>query len=166
MVAIGLVAVLLAIGAPMMTEVTRNVRITGQTNDLIAALQLARSEAVKRNQGVFVCASTDQATCSGTSWSQGWIVFADLNANNVKDVAETPLRVRRALEGNNTLQSAGHINVGGVLYLPYRPTGVSTPSGAMFVLCDNRTTVNVGRRIEVNSTGRPQVTRETCPTTP
>lgn len=167
MVAVALIAILIGIAAPSFREAMMNVRISGQANDFMADLQLARSEAVKRNQTVFVCASSDQASCNATSWADGWIVFPDLNANGAKDAAEAILKARGALEGNNTFQSANHQTLGTSPAVPYRPTGLSIVNTTIsFVLCDERTTPNSGRRIQINNTGRAQTTRVTCPTAP
>ena len=44
-------------------------------NDLLASVQLARSEAIKRNVAVTLCASADGTTCAGGGgWEQGWVV--------------------------------------------------------------------------------------------
>lgn len=49
------------------------------SQDLIAALQLARSEAIKRSGYVSLCASEDGASCSGevNGWADGFIVAVD-----------------------------------------------------------------------------------------
>jgi type IV fimbrial biogenesis protein FimT len=50
-------------------------RLTSQANSFVADLQLARSEAVRRNRTVRLCRSDDGATCSaGTGDWASWIV--------------------------------------------------------------------------------------------
>src|SRR5690242_17608669 len=45
---------------------------------LAGALQLARGEALRRNERVDLCASVDHVTCDGAArWQAGWIVFVD-----------------------------------------------------------------------------------------
>jgi type IV fimbrial biogenesis protein FimT len=166
MLALTVLAILLGVAGPSFLEAQRNVVISGQANDLHADLALARSEAVKRNQAVMLCASSNQTTCGGLSWAQGWMIFADANGNGAWDAAEVPLKSRGPLGGATTLVSAGHLVAGGVAYVPYYPSGVSTTTGVDFVLCDARTTPNTGRNIEINLTGRPSVVRVTCPMTP
>lgn len=166
MMALAILGILLGVAGPAFLEAQRNVAISGQANDLHADLALARSEAVKRNQAVMLCASSNQTTCSGATWSQGWMIFADANGNGAWDASEVPLKSRGPLGGATTLESAGHLTAGGVAYVPYYPSGMSTPTGVDFVLCDARTTPNGGRNIEINNTGRPSVVRITCPMTP
>lgn len=83
MITLAIAAILLTIGVPSFNTLMQNSRLTTSTNDLIGALNLARSEAVTRELRVTVCKSADQATCntSVTGWQQGWIVFTDENSN-------------------------------------------------------------------------------------
>ena len=67
-------SILAAIAIPNMTALVRNDRETSQINNLIFTLNYARSEAVKEDNPVCVCASSDGASC-GTNWASGWIIF-------------------------------------------------------------------------------------------
>ena len=70
--------ILLGLAVPSFMATTRNNRLIAQNNEFVGALNLARSEALKMSGPVSMCASTDEATCSGdTDWSNGWIVFSD-----------------------------------------------------------------------------------------
>src|SRR5262245_15057943 len=86
MMALAVVAVLTAIAVPGIRQFMSNSRTTATTNDLVSALNLARSEALRRTANAVVCASDDQETCSGgTDWATGWIAFTDPNANGEVD---------------------------------------------------------------------------------
>lgn len=74
MVTVAVIGILALIAVPSMTGMISNSRISGQTSELTSALQLARSEAVRRNARVTVCASTDGATCAGSTTWTGWLV--------------------------------------------------------------------------------------------
>lgn len=68
--------VVLMIAVPAFTGLVQNNRLTGQVNHLVAGLNLAKAEAVKRNQAVLFCHSADATKCSAPSadgW-QGWLV--------------------------------------------------------------------------------------------
>lgn len=97
MVTIAIVAILSAIALPSFSNSIRNNRLATTTNEFIAAVSLARSEAVKSNRGARVCASSDGATC-GTNWSDGWIVWADANNNGTLE-SEEIRRHQQALNG-------------------------------------------------------------------
>ncbi|WP_257386719.1 GspH/FimT family pseudopilin [Tahibacter caeni] len=64
----------LAVALPMFRSVIRNTAVSGQTNDLVTALAMARSEAVRRGLQVAVVAAS-----GGSDWSSGWRVVADDN---------------------------------------------------------------------------------------
>ncbi len=90
MVAIAVLGVLMGIGVPGMQSFLQNSRLTSQINLLSTSLAIARSEAIKRNDRVLICVSTNgtacEATGSGTTWDEGWLVFVDRNNNSVVDL--------------------------------------------------------------------------------
>lgn len=75
MVTVAIVAILAAIALPSFVEAIARNRVAAQANDFIAAVNLARMEAIRRNVTSGVCASSDDATCGG-GWDDGWIVWA------------------------------------------------------------------------------------------
>lgn len=175
LIAVALLAILMGIAAPSLRDLTMNARVTSQANDLMTDLAIARNEAVKRGARAAVCASSSGTACTNSAWNQGWIVFVDPDGDGTVAVAADVIKAVPALDGANTLVSAGHANNGaGGPMVSYRPSGVVTPGGAgtvTFDLCDSRTTANVGaaaaankgRRITVSGTGRAFAQRRTCP---
>ena len=89
MMAIAVLGILVAIAVPSFRSITASSRTVAATNDLVSALNLARSEALTRSVNAVVCTSSDQATCSGsTDWADGWIVFSDRNRNGAVNNGE------------------------------------------------------------------------------
>lgn len=85
MITVAVIGVLAVIAAPSMLAMINNSRLTAQTEELVASLQLARAEAVRRNARVTVCASSNGTTCaSSTSWTR-WI------AHGMDNTAATPV---------------------------------------------------------------------------
>jgi len=79
MITIAAASILMAIAVPSFNQMIISGRLTAQSNEMVAALSLARSEAIKRNASVTLCRvalETDNtcATAAGT-W-QTWIVLA------------------------------------------------------------------------------------------
>jgi len=98
MIVVAIAGIVMAIGVPSFQSITTTNRIAANTNELITALNLARSEAVKRSAAVSVCKSADGAICTTSGdWDQGWIVYVDSN--------DEVLRVFESLGGNTTLTS-------------------------------------------------------------
>ncbi len=62
MVTITVLALVLSFGVPSFQQVMADSRRTSDVNELLLSLNLARSEALKRNQHVSVCKSADDNT--------------------------------------------------------------------------------------------------------
>jgi len=89
MTALLVLAILMSIAVPSFRDFASDSRTTAATSDLVTALNLARSEALRRATPVVACASTDLKDCSGDNdWTDGWIVFADRNGNGDVDADE------------------------------------------------------------------------------
>jgi type IV fimbrial biogenesis protein FimT len=94
MVTMALAIIILAVGIPAFINMLSTNQAAGYANELVSAMRLARSEAVKRSQSVTICASNiDQTGCSGSDWNNGWIVFSDDNADLAYDAGEEIYRV-------------------------------------------------------------------------
>lgn len=76
LVALAVLAILLGIAVPSFSGMIRDSRASTLASELQGALQLARSEAVKRRQSVVVCRrKPDASTCeNGADWAGGWLV--------------------------------------------------------------------------------------------
>ena len=92
MVTVAVAAILVAVAAPSFQAFFNRNRIATVTNDYIAAINYARSEAVKGGGNATLCMSNNNASCTGTGWSNGWIVtvgtalkrtHGPINAGNV-----------------------------------------------------------------------------------
>ncbi len=142
-----LIALVMAIGVPSMSEFIKNDRLATQINTLVGHLALARSAAVSRHQSVIVCASNDQASCSSTDWADGWIVFVDVDASGAFSAGDELLRVQQPLGGGNTLVS----DAGAVV--TYDNRGFAPNSTGSFKLCDERGTAHM-KSITISNTGR------------
>ena len=83
-VTLAVAAILITVAGPNFLTFIQNNRLTAQANEMVGSLQLARSEAVKRNLDVIVCRSTNPTatspncnTTGGITWETGWVVFVD-----------------------------------------------------------------------------------------
>jgi type IV fimbrial biogenesis protein FimT len=86
LVTLVVIGILVGLAAPSVSQLMRSNRLTAITNDLIADLSLARSEAIKRNVLVGLCATAGSACTDTTSWeSTGWLVMADDNNDGTLD---------------------------------------------------------------------------------
>lgn len=107
MVTLAVIGILAGLAVPSYRNLSESNRLSSVTNDLIGDLTLARSEAIKRQQGqVVICASSTGTSCgsSTTSWSSGWMVFWDKNSSGAYAVADNDilLKVHSAISGTMT----------------------------------------------------------------
>ncbi|RYE71403.1 MAG: prepilin-type N-terminal cleavage/methylation domain-containing protein, partial [Oxalobacteraceae bacterium] len=64
MVTVAVLAIVAAIAIPSFTGLINSSRLTASANEVLASLQMARSEAVRRNQTVIVCPSNNASSCT------------------------------------------------------------------------------------------------------
>lgn len=152
MIGLAVAGITLTMGVPGFTDFVANQTQTTATNEIVTAMTLARSEAIKRNAYVTVCRSRDGVQCSGGSdeWHNGWIVFANTSQDNAAtlDADETLLRYFDRRGDKRTIEP----NVAGLDFVAFRPTGTVTTS-AVWVLCDKRG-ADHARAVFVDRAGR------------
>lgn len=109
MIAVAMLGVVLTIGIPSYTHTTISNRLTTDTNDLVASLQFARSEAVTRGENVTICAASPALdACSGAAdWSTGWVIV---------DQGGNPVRVHEPLTDNLAIEVNVQNGAGAVVF--------------------------------------------------
>lgn len=76
MITLAVAAILVVIAVPSFTGLMHRSQVSSASNELLASLSYARTEAVTRGQLVSMCPSTDLTSCSGGgSYEPGWIVY-------------------------------------------------------------------------------------------
>lgn len=134
MTALAVAAILMSIAIPSFRQSIINNRLASITNEFISGINFARSEAIKLGRSVTLCKSTDGSSCSTDNaefWEDGWIAFADLDADGVVDTSEI-LRTWPALDASYTLRSSEFPDS-----LRYNPQGASTGDGTFAVCHDS-----------------------------
>lgn len=151
LVALSIAAILLAIAVPSYSSSQLNSQLRASANDLIASINLARSEAIKRGTTVTLCASSDGESCGG-DWHQGWLVLREADALHDAVVLHS---VNAIPVGFQLTESAGKHT------LLFQPTGVdATP--ATFTLCRSSPAIGGQERVvSLDATGRAFVKRTT-----
>jgi type IV fimbrial biogenesis protein FimT len=172
MVVLAIVGVVMGLAVPNFNLYIRNSRLTGATNDVLGSISRARTEAIKRQVSVAVCATnnpnaaTPACVTTATAWRQGWVVWVDTDNDWVPDAVNEPVLERHpALDASLTVRSNLSDRV------KYGATGFTVPPAAGFTsttniaMCDSRGTapsvggVSAARAIRISATGRPRATR-------
>ena len=174
-ITLAVAAILVTIGIPSFVETLRNNRLVTQTNELVATLNLARTEAIKRGVPVTICkasyttATAPTACSTSASWNSGWIVYADrgsVNGTISSTDGDEIILVKEAMASGFKLGTGNNFKD----WFSYLATGYSKGGGSgglgndTFTLClDGKTTT--GRAIAVNTAGRVTVSKgvSTCP---
>lgn len=134
MVTLTVLGILAAIAFPAMTALINANRLSGMTSEMAASLQLARSEAIRRNTQVSICSSSDGANCdSSEDWSR-WIVLGRDNTTG-HDV------VIRDVATSDAVQVAGP--AGGIVF---RPSGLIAAE-AQLTICAPKATLAENQRV-------------------
>ncbi|MGY0556390.1 GspH/FimT family pseudopilin [Lysobacter sp. A421] len=156
MVTIVVLAILLTIGLPSFQGTLRSNRVATTTNEMVASLALARSEAIKGSQGAGMCASKDGGACDGT-WNDGWIVWGDSNGSGAFEDGEP---VFRFTQGRTELQASGPTGDGIVFDARGRRRASDSQVLALRpVDCGNQP---LQRTLTVNITGQVRTARGDC----
>lgn len=170
-VTIAVLAILTSIALPSFKSTLRSNRMATANNELLAAIGLARSEAIRNGFGAGVCAANADATaCDATvsNWApQGWLVWADANPTRGFQAADRVLRVSQALPAVTMNYGAGtavQFDRRGRLVPPV--AGAGAPAFAVRP-SDCGSGESMQRDITINVSGQVSSVRGTCPgTTP
>jgi len=140
MVALAVLAILLGVAIPSFSDVSLSSKLRSLANELAASATLGRSEAIKRNAVVTLCASSDGANCTG-DWHQGWIVrVADGTVLHAQDAAPSGYRITAA-----------------VTSIVFQPTGLGATSTSLTICRASPSAGRQERVVEVSLTGRTLV---------
>ena len=146
-----IVGILTGLAAPSMFGFVASNRLASQINELIADINLARNEAIKRvtDTGICVTAVNGTACAVGENWANGWLVYYvdPVTAANVT------IKTHEPLSGNNTLTAPSDA-------LIFNKSGFLTTVTGNFTLCDSK--LHKSRLLDVRITGRPALTEGTC----
>ena len=150
MIVIVVLAIILTLGVPNFRSLIQNNRATTIANDLVAAVQTARSEALKLRTNVQLCRRNPAGTecADGPDWSVGWLVCSGACA------AADVIRVWEAAPGNAAVS-------GPIEGLTFRPTGMAT-AGGVFEVALPKCSGLERRNIAVLASGSLNQTRSAC----
>ena len=169
LVALTVVSTVTTVAVPSFQQLTSSQRMSGAVNSLVTALNLARSETIKRGERAVLCPSPDGRACRGSSgggtvWEEGYLLYIDRNSNHEFDADEMAVWVFGATEGL-LIRSSAHRD-----HVTYQPNGMASGSNISFTFCDKHGR-GAPRAVIVSNSGRPRTsTRDagggviSCPT--
>jgi type IV fimbrial biogenesis protein FimT len=148
---LSIAGILVGLAAPSYRTFVLDARRTADVNAFVLAVQVARSEAIKRGETVVLCQSFDGHRCGHDElgYGFGWLVFADRDKTRPPQRSDPePLiyAYRPTLVGTI---------VGNREYFDFRPIQKRSTNGTL-VFCDRRGAA-AARAVIVSYTGRPRV---------
>ena len=172
LVTLSIAVILMTVAVPGFNAILADTRQVAAVNELVGALSMARSEAIKRGVRVTICKTTDPYTASPAcvptaGWNESWLLFVDNdhepgNSRGVIDGGDQLLRIFSPSDVLSITTGVGYS--GGISYRAngmsqgLRSTGGVGLANGRFTLCAGA----VGRDIVINSTGRVMIEQVSC----
>jgi type IV fimbrial biogenesis protein FimT len=154
MVTIAIVSILLTLGVPSFSAVLRNITLTTQANNFVAAINLARSEAIRRNTAVTLSASASNLTQN--HWESGWQIWVDSNGNGTLDNGEL-LRLFPDMGAGTLVSNTSLLRFSGNGFLDGR-----AQASLVFSLQPPDCEAEATRDIMITPAGRPSIVESSC----
>ncbi len=166
LVVLALLGILVGMAAPAMSDLRVRHQLQAQAEGFLDSLVLARSEALRRQQRISLCAQARNGGCDADGqWQQGWLVFVDGNDNGLHDAGEALIEAHAALPPGLSLGATSTVKT----YFSYGPEGRSATANGAFMagtwrFC--RASSDAGWKVVSNALGKPRIEQYTvqeCP---
>ncbi|MDD4977999.1 MAG: GspH/FimT family pseudopilin [Gallionella sp.] len=159
LVVIAIVAIFATMAVPSLTNFVRDNQLTSARMQVVADMNTARSEAIKRNKRVLICSGDATGCIANADWAlSGWILCYDADRNDICDAAAVdgtdpnPFLVRAPLRtAPNGLVIA--VPAASMYYNPIGTQGVPGNAGVQFAISGNWVGYNSTRSVTVSNTG-------------
>lgn len=142
-------AILLQIAIPAMSSLLASWQRDAATRTVTNHLVLARSEAIRWSRRVVMCSSEDGIQCAPSShkeWTAGWLVFQDLDGNNLFSSSDKLIAVSQSVSGIQRI--TGNASAQRFVFLP---TGMMSSTMATLEVVPR---TGKTQKITVNRVGR------------
>ncbi len=163
MVTVAVLAIVIGVAIPNFTSLISANKLTAQSNELLAALTVARSEAIKQNQSILLCHSSTGVLCNDApagGW-QGWLIRRTDNTEVIAagsiNTDQLQILTNPAINGS-TFGGTTHL-------IRFTPQGLvrnasanSVINGAFRVCASSEGALDEVRDVVVRSGGRFRVT--------
>ncbi len=150
---LAIVAVIAIVGVPAFRDLILNQRMTSQINSYVHAVFMAKQSARARNVYTVICRSSTGRRCeSNLDWSDGWLLFANLDQDSPAQVDAT----EPILATGNAFRN-GSVRANRKEFV-FRPFEIRSTNGT-FVFCDARGAKNA-KALIISYTGRPRLAKK------
>lgn len=143
LVVVGILAVLGSLAGPSFLDAIDRYRVNAIRDELVATIQLARMESIRRGAQVSMRKTTGTACSTNDDWSCGYRLFVDTDSDGVVDTGEVVLQTLAVPTGYSLMHPSqgttlrmnvwGQAQNTGNKFVIAPPTGVS--SSATKAIC-------------------------------
>lgn len=162
LVTIAVLTIGLSVAVPSFKQMIENNQSGNISRDLINSINLAQSEAVKRNTSVSICPSSSQDfNQCGQDWTQGWLIFVNPDEDSIfaDNEMEPLLRIQQIHTQTASIQTSMNNAI-----LTFTSNGFAhADTAGLFILI--KTTDCSGknaRKITISLSGKPQLEKIDC----
>lgn len=163
LVVMALLGLMVSLAAPAMSALRQQHQLQAQAEGLLDSLVLARSEALRRQMRVSLCARASDTACHASGdWQLGWLVFADANDNAQLDASDTLIEVHPAVPEAMQLTVTNTVKA----YFSYGAEGRSATLNGAFMAATWRFCkpgLESGWQVVSNALGRPRLEKVSAP---
>lgn len=159
LVTVAIASIFLALAIPSFHTIRQNNQAVTISNYLSGGLSYARSEAIKRGTTVSLCGAADnaQTSCGASNdWSNGWIVFSDLDGDGVIDIGDEILKASPIPSLGATITAPGD-------FVTFSPNGFVASGSGDFSLQAQGCYGENARTVTISNAGRLSVAKADCP---
>lgn len=122
MITLAIAGMLATVAIPSFMGMVASSRVTAASNELVTALNMAKSEAIRSGYNTILCKSANGTECGG-NWSDGWLLFIDANSDQEKQESEKVIRAHASFDS-----SLGFV-FKTANYIEFRPNGHTNKNG-------------------------------------
>lgn len=161
MVTIAIAAILMVVAVPSLVTYQRNSEMTSFANTMLASINAARGEAMKRGRYAMV------VPADGLVWSSGWIVFVDVDRSGAYNAATDVLVLTKEAPPSYLTVSGTSVANEAAPYIMFDPSGFAAKKSTSpvpnltFTITRNDVSTSEApeqtRRLIVAITGRARV---------
>lgn len=144
---------LLTLAVPAYRYLLTENTAVAKVNELVAAINYARNQAIYRHTIVTLCSSMDGKGCSG-QWSNGWIIFVDRHGDGHWAAEDEILRIYAAIPASSDLEWSGQRSE---QYLQMDSSGATRGQAGTFRFVADKLQPQKYSKIIISQTGRVRI---------
>ena len=132
-IALSVVAILAGIVVPSLQGAVASARTASTRATIYESWMKGAAHSTTTGANVILCPGDSSGCRATTDWSQGWVVYADIDADGHRGTYDTLLQVAPALKGGIRM-----VSTQGRKRVVFQADGSNAGSNITWTLCDSR----------------------------